>query len=122
MSSRRSPRAGITGTAFPMKKLMLAAAAMLAVATPLAAYAAPPKSSAAKSHAAKDTIQVGRTEYTTGVVASWSADTRMLKLNAGEEFKLSPTVTAANYKAGDKVNVRWTIKDGVRTADAVTMK
>jgi hypothetical protein len=106
-----------------MKKLMLAAAAMLTVASPLAAYAAPPKSStAAKPHKTKDTIQVGRTEYTTGVVASWSADTRMLKLNAGEEFKLAPTVTAATYKAGDKVNVRWTIKDGVRTADAVTMK
>lgn len=106
-----------------MKKLMLAVAAMLAVTTPLAAFAAPPKSSSAsKPNKTKDTLQVGRTEYTTGVVSSWSADTRMLKLNAGEEFKIAPSVANANYKAGDKVNVRWTIKDGARIADAVTTK
>ena len=106
-----------------MKKLMLAVAAALAVTIPFAAFAAPPKSSAAsKPTKPKDTLQFGRTEYTTGVVASWSADTRMLKLNAGEEFKIAPAVTASNYKAGDKVNVRWTMKDGARVADAVTMK
>jgi len=104
-----------------MKKILLASAALLAAALPLTAYAAPPKAHNAKAHAS-DTLKVGKNEFTTGVVSAYAADTRMLKLNTGSEFKLAPTITNANYKAGDKVTVRWQMKDGARLADEVKTK
>lgn len=104
------------------KTIVLAIAAALAVSTPLAAFAAPPSSDSHKPKTTSTAAKPARSENTAGVVASWMADTRMLKLNAGEEFKVATTVTDANYKAGDKVNVHWTMKDGSRIADKVTVK
>jgi hypothetical protein len=107
-----------------MKKIVIASAAMLAAVMPVAvpmAYASPPKTHKAKTHAA-DTVKVGNEEFTTGVVSAYASDTRMLKLSAGQEFKLAPSVSNASYKAGDKVTVRWTMKDGSRIADSVNLK
>ena len=105
-----------------MKKLLIASAAVMAAVSPMmAAYAAPPKTHKAATHA-KDTVAIGKEEYTTGVVSAYAPDTRMLKLSAGSEFKLAPSITNASYKAGDKVTVRWTMKDGARLADSVSVK
>jgi hypothetical protein len=105
-----------------MKKLLIASAAVLAAASPMmAAYAAPPKTHKAAMHA-KDTVKVGSEEFTTGVVSSYAPDTRMLKLSAGSEFKLAPSITSTSYKPGYKVTVRWTMKDGARVADSVSLK
>jgi hypothetical protein len=103
-----------------MKKILLASAALLAVTAPLAAYAAPPKHKA-KAHAA-ETVKASSKEFTTGTVAAYAPDTRMLKLSTGNEFKLAPSITNTTYKAGDKVTVRWQMKDGSRLADEVTLK
>lgn len=102
-----------------MKKILIASAAVLAALTPMAAYAAPPKTHKAKT---VDTVKIGKEEFTSGVVTAYAADTRMLKLDAGQQFKLAPSVTNASYKAGDKVTVRWTMKDGARIADSVNIK
>ena len=90
-------------------KIVLAALAVLAAAAPLSAMAAPPK---AKSHS-----QRTHEEYATGAISSVSA--QELKLSDGQTFKLAPGVKAASYKAGDKVSVRFTTKDGARTADQI---
>ena len=103
-----------------MKKILLASAALMAAVAPLTAYAAPPKTHTAKAHA--ETIKAGKNEFTTGVVAAYAADTRMLKLNTGGEFKLAPSITNPSYKAGDKVTIRWQMKDGSRLADEVKSK
>jgi len=104
-----------------MKKVLIASAAVMAMIAPMAAHAAPPKTHKAKAHAT-DTAKVATQEYTTGVVSAYAADTRMLKLSAGQEFKLAPSITNPAYKAGDKVTVRWTMKDGARLADSVSTK
>lgn len=104
-----------------MKKLLIASAAALAAVLPMAAHAAPPKTQQASTYS-NDTVKMGKHEFTTGVVSAYAQDTRMLKLSAGEEFKLSPSIKTASYKAGDKVTVRWTMKDGARLADSVSLK
>jgi hypothetical protein len=104
-----------------MKKILLTALAVLATAAPLSALAAPPKTHKAKTQTA-DTLKLGHEEYTNGTVASYAADTRMLKLSAGEQFKVAPAITNAAYKAGDKVTVRWQMKDGARIADDIKVK
>jgi hypothetical protein len=106
---------------FPMKRILIASAAVMALVAPMTAYAAPPKAHKAKTHSA-DTTKIGTEEYTSGVVSAYTPDTRMLKLNAGQEFKLAPSITNTSYKAGDKVTVRWTMKDGARLADSVSAK
>lgn len=88
-------------------KIVLAALAVLATAAPLSAFAAPPK-----AHA-----QHKFEEYTTGTIASVNA--QEIKLAGGDTFKLAPGVQTASFKAGDKVNVRFTKKDGARTADQI---
>jgi hypothetical protein len=95
-----------------MKKLVLASAAALAVAFSASAFAAPP----AKSHA-----HPIMEKTTSGTVASYAADTRMLKLKSGGEFTLGQNVTATTYHPGERVSVRWTMKDGKRIADRVKL-
>jgi hypothetical protein len=92
-------------------KIVLAALAVLTAAAPLSAMAAPPK----KTHAPK----FGMHEQTaTGAITSVNA--QEVKLANGDTFKLAPGVQATSYKAGDKVNVQYTMKDGARTADRIT--
>ena len=42
-----------------------------------------------------------------------------VKLASGETFKLAPGVKTSSYKAGDKVSVRFTEKNGAKTADQI---
>lgn len=98
-----------------MKKIMIGAFAILAAAMPLAANAVPPK---AHATAAKHEKLI----TTSGTVASWAPDTRMLKLASGEEFKVDARVKGADYRQGARVAVRWETKDGAKLAEAVTVK
>ena len=59
-------------------------------------------------------------EFTTGIVASYNPENRTLKLNTGGEYKLSAAAGNAVFKQGDKVQIRWLMKGGVRIADQVT--
>lgn len=90
-------------------KIVLAALAALSLSAPLSALAAPPK---AKSHSER-----AHEQYASGAIASVSA--QEIKLSGGETFKVAPGVQTASYKAGDKVSVRYTMKDGARLADQV---
>lgn len=58
-----------------------------------------------------------RPEFTTGIVGSYVADSRTLKLNTGGEYKLTPAAGAATIHTGDKVQLRWLMKGGIRIAD-----
>lgn len=98
-----------------MKKIMIGALAILALATPLAANAAPPKPAAS-------TAEHMKTTTTNGTVAAWAADTRMLKLKSGDEFKVDAMVKGADYKAGQQVSVHWINKDGAKVAERVSVK
>lgn len=86
--------------------LALAALLALTAAAPMTALAAP-KAHTQKSHE----------EFATGAIASISA--QEVKLAGGETFRLAPGVNAASYKPGDKVSVRFTLKNGARTADQI---
>ena len=92
----------------PMKrsnKIVLAALAVLATAAPLSAMAAPPK---AKAHA-----QRTHEEYATGAITSVSAQEVKLSRRARPSSS-RPACKTASYKAGDKVSVRFTMKNGAQ--------
>ncbi len=93
----------------PSSKIVLAAATLLTAALPMAAFAAPPK---AKPHAARP-----HEEYSTGAITSVTATE--LKLASGDTFKFAAGASAGAFKAGDKVSVRWQLKDGAKLADQV---
>lgn len=97
-----------------MNRLLAAAAA--ATVTFLATaptYATPPKPATAQQ------AQAQALEHSAaGIVASYSADTRMLKLQSGSEFKLAQTVNA-HPRQGDRVTVRWAYEGQERIADRV---
>ena len=98
-----------------MKKIMIGALAILAASMPLAANAAPPKPHATAAKHEKQTT-------TNGTVDSWAADTRMLKLKSGDEFKVDATVKGTDYKAGQQVAVHWINKDGAKLAERIVVK
>ena len=98
-----------------ISKVMIGAFALLAAAMPLAAHAAPPKHTAAA-------VKHEKTRTTSGTVSSWMADTRMLKLKNGDEFKVDAGVKGTDYRAGQQVSVRWINKDGAKLAERVTVK
>jgi hypothetical protein len=59
-----------------------------------------------------------RPEFTTGIVSSYVPESRTLKFNTGGEYKLTPAAVAATtIHAGDKVQLRWLMKGGLRIAD-----
>ncbi|HVY89949.1 MAG TPA: hypothetical protein VG942_13855 [Hyphomonadaceae bacterium] len=94
-----------------MKKLVLATAALLAVAAPLSAFAAPPATPVA-AHAATPK------EHTTkGTIDTISADS--LKLKSGTMFKVKSGVATDSFKAGQKVSVRWTMDGSDKLADTI---
>ena len=99
-----------------MKKIMIGALALIACGLPLTANAAPPK------HPATAAAKHEKQTTTDGTVSAWAADTRMLKLNSGDEFKVDTAVKAADYKTGQKVSVHWITKDGAKLAERVSVK
>ncbi len=88
--------------------IVLAALAALTAAAPMTALAAPK----AGAHAHKP-----HEEFATGAIVTLSA--QEVKLASGETFKLAPGVQTSSYKAGDRVSVRFTMKNGARTADRI---
>ena len=98
-----------------MKKIMIGALALIACGLPLTANAAPPKHATTAAKHEKSTT-------TSGTVAAWAADTRMLKLKSGDEFKVDAAVKGTDYKAGQEVSVRWVNKDGAKLAEHIVVK
>ena len=98
-----------------MKKIMIGALALIACGLPLTANAAPPKHTTTAAKHEKSTT-------TSGTVAAWAADTRMLKLKSGDEFKVDAAVKGTDYKAGQEVSVRWVNKDGAKLAEHIVVK
>jgi hypothetical protein len=99
-----------------MKKIMIGALALIACGLPLTANAAPPK------HPAIAAAKHEKSTTTSGTVAAWAADTRMLKLKSGDEFKVDAAVKGTDYKAGQQVSVRWVSKDGAKLAEHIVVK
>ena len=62
-----------------------------------------------------------RPEFTTGIVASYVAESRTLKFNTGGEYRLTPAASAAVIHPGDKVQLRWLMKGGIRIADEASI-
>jgi hypothetical protein len=92
----------------PMKTILAGSLIVLSTAMPLTALAAPPKAHTTQRH----------DDATTGAITSITA--QEVKLASGDTFKLKPGVSAANFKAGDKVKVQWTMKDGAKLADKIS--
>lgn len=91
-----------------MKIILSGSLLALSAAVPLTALAAPPKAHTTQRHE----------DATTGAITSITA--QEVKLASGDTFKLKPGVSAANFKAGDKVKVQWTMKDGAKQADKIS--
>ena len=53
------------------------------------------------------------------LTATSTVSAQEVKLASGETFKLAPGVKTSSYKAGDKVSVRFTEKNGAKTADQI---
>lgn len=60
-------------------------------------------------------------EYTTGYVKSYDSTSHLLTLNNGGQFRLSPTISATQHQAGEKVKVRWVLQGRHRYADEVVV-
>ena len=55
-------------------------------------------------------------------LSSYVPESRTLKFNTGGEYKLTPSAVAgAGIHPGDKVQLRWLMKGGVRIADEATI-
>ena len=107
------------------KAIMLALAALLVAGAPSAlaqrggggrggGKAKPPAEAASKP-------LPPRPEFTTGIVASYVPESRTLKLNTGGDYKLTPAASGAAIHPGDKVQLRWLMKGGIRIADEATV-
>jgi streptogramin lyase len=96
-----------------MKKIVLAAATLLAAALPLSAFAAPPPApTTSAAHAASPK------EHTTrGTIDTVAADS--LKLKSGATFKVKAGVATDSLKTGEKVSVRWTMQGADKLADTI---
>jgi hypothetical protein len=108
------------------KAIMLALAALLVAGTPSAlaqrgggggAGGGKPKAGAE----APSKPLPPRPEFTTGIVASYVLESRTLKFNTGGEYKLTPAASLAAIHPGDKVQLRWLMKGGIRIADEATI-
>jgi hypothetical protein len=100
-----------------MKPLSYALASALIVAVAAPALAAPPKPTHPKPAAAASTPA----EHTTkGTVVKYDGTARMLTLKGAHAYKLADSIAAADFKAGDKVSVQWTMSGKTRLADQVT--
>lgn len=93
----------------PMKMILTGSLLALSAAMPLSALAAPKET--------KAPAVVRHEEATTGAIASVNATE--VKLANGDTFKLAPGVSTAAFKAGQKVKVEWTMKDGAKFAEHI---
>ena len=91
----------------PMKMILTGSLLALSAAMPLSALAAPKAPPAAVRHE----------ETTTGAIASVNATE--VKLANGDTFKLAPGVSTVSFKAGEKVKVEWSMKDGAKLAEHI---
>ena len=91
----------------PMKSILTASLIVLSTALPLTALAAPPKPNVVTRHE----------EATTGAIASINA--QEVKLANGDTLKLAPGLKTASFKAGEKVKVLWSMKDGAKLANHI---
>ena len=97
-----------------MKMILTSSLLALSAAMPLTALAAPkaPPAPAATATATK------HEESTTGAISVVSATE--VKLANGDTFKVTPGISTAAFKAGEKVKVQWSMKDGAKYADHIS--
>ena len=104
-----------------MKISVAAAALALAIGTAASAFAAPPAptttSAAPATHAAAPALARSGTLQATGKIKSVS-DTGFT-LTSGKVFKLDAAVKSSSLKAGEKVQVRYKMKNHERWATEV---
>ena len=104
-----------------MKRLVVAAmAAAAAVVMTAPSFAAPPAPNQPAQSTSTKTTAAAKERSAAGVVASYSADTRTLKLQSGSEFKLASGVTTFP-RQGERVTVQWKHEGKERIADGVTV-
>jgi len=96
----------------PMKIFLTGSLLALSAGMPLTALAAPKPPAAAAATAVK------HDETTTGAISVISASE--VKLARGDTFKVSPGISTAAFKAGEKVKVQWSMKDGTKYADHIS--
>jgi hypothetical protein len=93
----------------PMKFIVTGSLLALSAAVPMAALAAPKAPPAAAT----------KTEITTTIGAISVLSATEVKLANGDTFKLMPGLSTAAFKAGEKVKVKWTMKDGAKYAEHI---
>jgi hypothetical protein len=94
-----------------MKIIVTGSLLALSSGLAMSALAAPKPPAAAAATVKHD-------EATTGAISVISASE--VKLANGDTFKVSPGVSTAAFKAGEKVKVQWSMKDGAKIADHIS--
>lgn len=104
------------------KAIMLALAGLLVAGTVAAAPEALAQKGGGKGKGEAPSRPLPpRPEFTTGIVSSYVPESRTLKFNTGGEYKLTQAAGAVGIHAGDKVQLRWLMKGGVRIADEASI-
>ena len=93
----------------PMKFIVTGSLLALSAAVPMAALAAPKAPPAAAT----------KTEITTTIGAISVLSATEVKLANGDTFKLMPGLSTGAFKAGEKVKVKWSMKDGAKYAEHI---
>lgn len=97
-----------------MKMFLTGSLLAVSAGMPLTAMAAPKPPAAAAATTVK-----AHEESTTGAISVVSASE--VKLANGDTFKVSPGISTAAFKAGEKVKVQWSMKDGAKVADHISV-
>ncbi len=95
-----------------MKFIVTGSLLALSAAMPMSALAAP-KAPPAAAASTKQQIN-----STTGAISVVNASE--VKLANGDTFKLRPGLSTAAFKAGEKVKVHWSMKDGAKYAENIS--
>lgn len=95
-----------------MKIFLTGSLLAVSAGMPLTALAAP------KPPAATATPVKAHEDATTGTISVISASE--VKLANGDTFKVSPAISTAAFKAGEKVKVQWMMKDGAKVAEHIS--
>lgn len=95
-----------------MKIFLTGSLLAVSAGMPLTALAAP------KPPAATATPVKAHEGATTGTISVISASE--VKLANGDTFKVSPAISTAAFKAGEKVKVQWMMKDGAKVAEHIS--
>jgi hypothetical protein len=107
-----------------LKALGVSSAFAVALLAAAPVNAAPPPASTSQPATASKPAQSAPTAMkertATGVVKAYDDAKKTLTLENGRKYRIGSSVPTQSYTPGEKVNVRWMLKDKHRVAESIT--